>query len=274
MNLALRAASALVLLPLVLTAIHFGGPAFFALVVVTVAIALYEGLGLVLPDLQERRLQSMILGATLGGLAAMIQNPTMPVAAGLALLLLGAVLSAAEVVVRPGELESAAKRWIGAVFVALYTGVPLLLLLALRQTGEGSAGARFIYLCMAATWSNDTLAYFSGRTFGKNKLHPVISPKKTWEGFYGGALGSVAATLVCRATFLPELGLIEALVYGLVMAALVPLGDLAESVLKRASGVKDSGQLIPGHGGLLDRIDALLFALPWTYLVALLALRP
>jgi phosphatidate cytidylyltransferase len=274
MNLALRAASALVLLPIVLFATHLGGPLFFCLVVIAVAIALYEGLGLVLPDLQERRIQAMILGATLGGLAAMIQNPEMPVAAGLALLLLGAILSAAEVVARPGELESAARRWIGAVFVTLYTGVPLLLLLALRQIDEGSVGARFIYLCMAATWSNDTLAYFAGRSFGKHKLHPVISPKKTWEGFYGGAVGSIAAALICRATFLPELSLIEALIFGGVMAMLVPLGDLAESVLKRASGVKDSGQLIPGHGGLLDRIDALLFALPWTYLVALVTLSP
>ena len=72
----------------------------------------------------------------------------------------------------------------------------------------------------------------------------------------------------------PELSWAVAAVYGLVMAPLVPLGDLAESVLKRVSGVKDSGQLIPGHGGLLDRVDALLFALPWTYLVALFTLRP
>ncbi len=198
----------------------------------------------------------------------------MPVAAGLALLLLGVTLSAAEVVIRPGDLESAARRWQGAVFVALYTGVPLLLLMALRNLGESDQGVRFIYLCMAATWSNDTLAYFAGRTFGKHKMHPVISPKKTWEGFAGGVTGSLIAAMVCRAMFLPELSVVEALIYGLVMAPLVPLGDLAESVLKRASGVKDSGQLIPGHGGLLDRIDALLFALPWTYVMALVTLRP
>ena len=274
MNLLVRAASALVLLPVVLTAVHFGGPFFFGLLTVAVAIALYEGLGLVLPNLKERRIQAIILGGTLGGLAALIQMDSMPVGAGLALLVFGGALSAAEVVARPGDLESAARRWQGAVFVALYAGVPLLLMLALRQLGPNDSGVRFIYLCMAATWSNDTMAYFAGRSFGKHKMHPVISPKKTWEGLAGGVLGSIVASLVCRATFLPELSLVEALVYGAVMAPLVPLGDLAESVLKRAANLKDSGQLIPGHGGLLDRIDALLFALPWTYLVALFTLRP
>jgi phosphatidate cytidylyltransferase len=274
MNLLVRAASVLVLLPVVLAAIHFGGLYFFSLLTVAVAIALHEGLGLVLPDLKQRRIQAIILGATLGGLAALIQMESMPVAAGLALLLLGAVLSAAEVVARPGDLESAARRWQGAVFVAVYAGVPLLLLLALRQLGPSDAGVRFIYLCMAATWSNDTMAYFAGRSFGKHKMHPAISPKKTWEGLAGGVIGCIAAALICRAAFLPEISVVEAFVYGAVMAPLVPLGDLAESVLKRAAGVKDSGQLIPGHGGLLDRVDALLFALPWTYLVALFTLRP
>ena len=274
MNLLVRAASVLVLLPVVLAAIHFGGLYFFGLLTVAVAIALHEGLGLVLPDLKQRRIQAIILGATLGGLAALIQMESMPVAAGLAMLLFGAVLSAAEVVARPGDLESAARRWQGAVFVAVYAGVPLLLLLALRQLGPSDAGVRFIYLCMAATWSNDTMAYFAGRSFGKHKMHPAISPKKTWEGLAGGIVGCVAAALICRAAFLPEISVVEAFIYGAVMAPLVPLGDLAESVLKRAAGVKDSGQLIPGHGGLLDRVDALLFALPWTYLVALFTLRP
>ena len=274
MNLLVRAASVLVLLPVVLAAIHFGGLYFFGLLTVAVAIALHEGLGLVLPDLKQRRIQAIILGATLGGLAALIQMESMPVAAGLAMLLFGAVLSAAEVVARPGDLESAARRWQGAVFVAVYAGVPLLLLLALRQLGPSDAGVRFIYLCMAATWSNDTMAYFAGRSFGKHKMHPAISPKKTWEGLAGGIVGCVAAALICRAAFLPEISVVEAFIYGAVMAPLVPLGDLAESVLKRAAGVKDSGQLIPGHGGLLDRVDALLFALPWTYLVALFTLSP
>lgn len=274
MNLLVRFASVVVLLPMVIGAIHFGGIAFYGLLIIAIAVALNEGLSLVLPDLQQRRVQGVILGCTLGGLAAFIQMDSVPVAAGLALLSLGVVLSAAEIVARPGDLESAARRWQGAVFVALYSGVPLLLLMAMRTLGDTDEGVRFVYLCMAATWCNDTMAYFAGRTFGQHKMHPAISPKKTWEGFAGGVTGSLLAAMVCRATFLPELSMVEALVYGAVMAPLVPLGDLAESVLKRAAGVKDSGQLIPGHGGLLDRIDALLFAVPWTYLVALFALKP
>ena len=274
MNLAKRVASALVLLPLVLGAIHWGGLPFFAVLVVALAISLHEGLGLVVPDASDRRIQAMILGATLGALAGLMLQGADSLALGLTVLLLGSALSAAAVVARPEPLENAAQRWIGSVFVALYVGVPLLLLFALRDVGSQGSGSRFIYLCMAATWSNDTLAYFTGRTFGKNPLHPVVSPKKTWEGFAGGAVGSVVASWVCHATFLPELGAIQAIVYGLVMAPLVPLGDLAESLLKRSAGIKDSGSIIPGHGGLLDRVDALLFAVPWTFMMAYYAVGP
>ena len=128
MNLLVRFASVVVLLPMVIGAIHFGGIAFYGLLIIAIAVALNEGLSLVLPDLQQRRIQAIILGSTLGGLAAFIQMDSVPVAAGLALLSLGVVLSAAEVVARPGDLEYAARRWQGAVFVALYSGVPLLLL--------------------------------------------------------------------------------------------------------------------------------------------------
>ena len=176
---------------------------------------------------------------------ALIHMDSMPVASGLALLLCGSALSAAEVVARPGDLESAARRWQGAVFVALYAGVPLLMILALRKLGTADQGTRFLYLCLAATWSNDTMAYFAGRTFGKRKMHPTISPKRPGKVLRGASLAASAAAFVCKSLFLPELSWAVAAVYGLVMAPLVPLGDLAESVLKRVSGVKDSGQLIP-----------------------------
>jgi len=272
MNLLIRAASAIVLLPLVLAAIHFGGIGFFALIAIATAIAIYEGLGLALPESAQRRRQAVIFSFTMGGIAMTMLSPGAPVGLALALLMCGLVLSGVMIVLRPGDIEVAARRWVSAVFVSIYAGLPFLLLLGLRDLGEGDQGPRFIYLLMAATWCNDTMAYFAGRTFGKHPMHPVVSPKKTWEGFAGGAAGSLGAALVCRATFLPELGLVEALVYGAVMAPLVPLGDLAESLLKRAAGVKDSGNIIPGHGGLLDRVDALLFALPWTYIVATFAL--
>ncbi|HEY6106973.1 MAG TPA: phosphatidate cytidylyltransferase, partial [Anaeromyxobacteraceae bacterium] len=122
-------------------------------------------------------------------------------------------------------------------------------------------------------WANDTFAYFAGSLFGRHRLLERVSPQKTWEGFAGGALGSVAGALAVRALLLGPVPLWAALAVAAGGAVLGPLGDLAESMLKRAAGVKDSGRLIPGHGGLLDRIDALLFVAPWVYAFAILLER-
>jgi phosphatidate cytidylyltransferase len=119
------------------------------------------------------------------------------------------------------------------------------------------------------TWLNDTMAYFGGKLLGKRipaKMYPLISPNKTWIGSIWGMAGSVGGVFLLRWAFgvdypwLPLLGL------GLVGGALGQLGDLAESMFKRSAGVKDSGNLLPGHGGMLDRIDAFLFVGPITWL--------
>jgi len=103
-------------------------------------------------------------------------------------------------------------------------------------------------------------------------MAPVISPKKTWEGVFGGLAASLATALACRAWFLPTLSSTEALGFGLLVGILAPLGDLCESALKRSASVKDSGRLIPGHGGMLDRVDSLIFTTPVFY-YCLLAMR-
>jgi len=136
---------------------------------------------------------------------------------------------------------------------------------ALRE----GAGWQWVVLLFVVTWANDTLAYFTGRFLGKHPLAPRISPKKTWEGFWGGAAGSVVGALVVKALFLPRLSIPAAVLVGAGAAVLGPLGDLSESMLKRAAGVKDSGKLLPGHGGLLDRIDAVLLVAPWLVTCAL-----
>jgi phosphatidate cytidylyltransferase len=146
-------------------------------------------------------------------------------------------------------------------------------------------GFAWVIMAFVVAWLNDTTAYFAGHSFGRHPLFPRISPKKTWEGFAGGIAGSVVGALVVRWLFLPDvlrsLSLSDrvaweggaptiggAVLVGLGAAVVGPLGDLAESMVKRAAGVKDSGRTIPGHGGLLDRIDALLFVAPWIYLCA------
>jgi phosphatidate cytidylyltransferase len=133
----------------------------------------------------------------------------------------------------------------------------------------------WVIMAFVVTWANDTFAYFTGHAWGRHKLFERISPKKTWEGFAGGIVGSVLGALVVRALLLSDtLGVPAAAAIGLGAAVVGPLGDLAESMVKRAAGVKDSGRIMPGHGGLLDRIDALLFVAPWIYLWASLLARP
>ncbi|MES2504136.1 MAG: phosphatidate cytidylyltransferase [Myxococcota bacterium] len=127
------------------------------------------------------------------------------------------------------------------------------------------AGFEAILLVFIATWSSDTFAYFTGRAVGKHPMAPSISPKKTWEGFIGGAIGCVLVPVLLRDLLLP-LSLTDVLWVSIPCIVLAPLGDLIESKVKRVYGVKDSGKLLPGHGGILDRIDALLLTAPWAYI--------
>jgi phosphatidate cytidylyltransferase len=149
---------------------------------------------------------------------------------------------------------------------ALYVG--LLMFIALLKRDQGARGGGWVFLLLTVTWFGDTFAYAAGRLAGRHKLYPRISPGKTWEGAVGGLVGSFAAAALAHAWYLPELSWAGAAGVALPAGALGQVGDLCESLLKRAYGVKDSGALLPGHGGLLDRIDALLFAAPYVYYCA------
>jgi phosphatidate cytidylyltransferase len=115
-------------------------------------------------------------------------------------------------------------------------------------------------------WATDTFAYYVGRSIGKRPLAPAVSPKKTWEGAIGGTLGALLAGVLLKLSILPFINWVHVLVLTLIVAVVGQLGDLAESRMKRAAGVKDSGRLLPGHGGMLDRFDALILAAPAAYL--------
>jgi phosphatidate cytidylyltransferase len=139
---------------------------------------------------------------------------------------------------------------------------------ALSALRSSSNGLEWVACALIVTWANDTFAYFAGRLFGRRKLYPAVSPNKTWEGFAGGLFGSVLGMVVAKLTFFSPLTWVDAVVVGLAGGVLGPIGDLCESMLKRAYQVKDSGKILPGHGGLLDRIDALLFNAPMVFLYA------
>lgn len=153
-------------------------------------------------------------------------------------------------------------------FGTFYITLPLVLLnliqLYSRQQEIPFALAMFIMI-----WTNDTFAYLSGMAFGKHKMFERISPKKTWEGFAGGILTVLAAAFIFH-YFFPASSLIQWFVFGLLTALAAVMGDFMESFLKRTAGVKDSGNIMPGHGGLLDRIDSLLLASPVIFIYLLI----
>jgi phosphatidate cytidylyltransferase len=134
----------------------------------------------------------------------------------------------------------------------------------------GEVGPFYVLLALKLSWLADTGGYFFGRFFGKNgkKLHERVSPKKTQIGFLGSLVGATVGVLIAKLWYLRPVPLWELLLLGIVAGSLGQLGDLVESMLKRSTGIKDSGTLIPGHGGLLDRIDALLIVSPVLYLFA------
>jgi phosphatidate cytidylyltransferase len=143
-------------------------------------------------------------------------------------------------------------------FAAIYVGVPLGLLVALHAR----YGSRVTLLLIATVAVSDTAQYYTGRTFGRRPLAPAISPKKTVEGALGGVVFGTLFVAVAGARALPAVSIAQLAVLGGAAVALGICGDLFESQIKRQAGAKDSGALIPGHGGVLDRIDALLFVTP------------
>jgi phosphatidate cytidylyltransferase len=158
------------------------------------------------------------------------------------------------------------------VTASLYVGGLLSFGIALREsfTSDAVEGTLYFFLPVALTWLADTAAYFGGRVLGRRRLAPVISPNKTVEGGVAGILAGAAGALVYGTVLLPGLGAALGMAglvgLGVVVAAAATVGDLAESALKRECGVKDSSGLLPGHGGLLDRMDSLLWSIPAAYL--------
>jgi len=173
-----------------------------------------------------------------------------------------------------GALLSGAVAWVAGgrpLWTSLgvaYVGLPALSLIWLRAAPE--LGLSALLWLLIVVWTTDTAAYFSGRAIGGPRLAPRISPSKTWSGLCGGMLGA-ALTGALTTWLLGSERLLQAAGLGAVLAIVAQLGDLAESALKRAAQVKDSGSLIPGHGGLLDRVDGLLFAAPALALLGLIA---
>lgn len=148
------------------------------------------------------------------------------------------------------------------IFGTLYIGFTLGHLILTRALPDGILLVFFVVL---VTWAGDTGAYYAGMSMGRTPLAPRISPNKTVEGLLGGCLLAVVMALIARAWFIPSFTILDAVVLGVVLTVVGLIGDLSESMFKRGAGVKDSGGLIPGHGGMLDRLDSLLLTAPTYY---------
>jgi phosphatidate cytidylyltransferase len=238
----------------------FLGPfSLFSLTITGLAgVALAEYLAIVLPGVDRRDKTPLILfgllplvGVFFGGPAGLLGGLTI----GLIALLLYSIFRYADLD-QPYEVIS--RGGFGYFYLSLCSA-HLILLMALSQ------GRAWLLLLTAITVASDTAAFYTGRKFGTHKLHPAISPGKTWEGFAGGLLGSLIAAFLIRHFFLPEQGLLWISFIGLLLGCIGAAGDLSVSIIKRAFGVKDSGNILPGHGGLLDRIDSLLLTAPLLY---------
>ena len=277
-NLVLRLLSAAILLPLVIAAFHFGDVFVQGLVLFAASACFFEYGAVVARGDPLARILLFLTGMTVTILGIIVDDP---VRAILSVQVAFVILSALYVL-RPGTDLGVAFRTLSAlVFGVVWIAPGLICVVRLRDLGDAlpaamlpAAGSCFIMCAMTTTWANDTCAYFAGRFLGKHKMAGLISPKKTWEGFVGGAVGAplflLAGRAIAPSVFAP-LSTIDIIVVALPVALLGPIGDLAESLWKRAYEVKDSGNLIPGHGGMLDRIDAVFFVTPWVlgYFVAI-----
>jgi phosphatidate cytidylyltransferase len=158
-----------------------------------------------------------------------------------------------------------------AIVLFIWVYVPLLFsyIVLLHALPEGH---KLVFLVLLMTMVCDSSAYFAGTRWGRHRLYPAVSPKKSIEGAVGGVCGAVLAAVMSQFTYLSEISLFQAVGLAFVIGVFAQLGDLFESLLKRCACIKDSGQMFPGHGGMLDRLDSLLFAFPIAYIYVKLVL--
>ncbi|MFZ1986638.1 MAG: phosphatidate cytidylyltransferase [Desulfatitalea sp.] len=257
--------TALVALPLLILLILKGGSTLFTLAVAVVAtIALWEYFGIVLSDHTPQVPAYFLLWSYVAGAAIVWTIQGHGFGALIALLVLHLIGAAILSIFRFRRTQDAPVVVLKQVFGVLYIPVSLAFVVLLYS---GSDGIHWIFLLLLVVAAGDTGAYYVGSYLGRHKLAPAVSPKKTVEGAIGGLAANLIAGVAYSMLFLPSIPLSGLILFTMVVGAVGQAGDLFESEFKRVAGVKDSGKLLPGHGGFLDRMDALIFAAPSAYLI-------
>lgn len=256
-SLPVAAATALVLVGVIALSSWLGSGAFFVLICIVVLIALFELLD-ALVQRDHRPNIAFGLLCTFGMLLVVwLHRPGL-----LAVILIATLLGASLLSLRPGRGTMPASDVAWTAFAVLWIG----------GGGAGATGTlllpdglQLLVAFILTTALDDIGAYFAGTSWGRHKMAPSISPAKSWEGFAGGLVAAVVGGLAAGA-LLDDLGIVHGLVMGGICGMLAPVGDLLESLVKREIGIKDSGRLLPGHGGFLDRLDAIIFCAPFVYM--------
>mgnify|MGYP001426158080 CR=1 FL=1 len=250
----------MIALPLLILLVLYAGASLFnGVICVLSALALHEFYAMGLPETRRGEAGLAVATGTLLTALVLFQAPALLISGVSTLLVLGMMIvflfRHQEITAVGRDLATVMLGWVYVPLLLLHVGL-------LRGLAEGRL---WVFLVLVLVMLSDSAAYFVGRSFGRNKLYEAISPKKTIEGSLGGLAGGVLGLLLYKYLVFPELRLLDVVLLGACVGAFSQIGDLFESMLKRSFNVKDSGTLIPGHGGLLDRLDSLLFAFPLTY---------
>ena len=256
-----RVIVALIAIPLIYLCLAELPPVFFLLLLAAVsALAQYEFHSMYRTSVPMSFL-GIICGAGLFGASYFITPSAALTAWPVIFIIIFVIISTARLLIIKNP-ASALNDIAPAIIGILY--IPALLLTAwyLRLLGH-----EWLILLLLCVWSADSFAYFIGKNFGRRKLYGQVSPNKTVEGAAGSVAGSILASMLAGSFLIKDCGFTSLLIIGTVLGAATIVGDLVESMFKRDAGIKDSGSLIPGHGGVLDRIDSILFASPALYLL-------
>ena len=272
-NLTKRVLTAAVGVPAILLVLYFGGIPFLLFILAIMVLGSVEYFSIIESSKYKPDKYLIIIGSVAIGIGAYICSFIFMFIFTLA------VMAYMLTRLREEDFTHVVKMFGIAMFPLVYFGWMLSHGIMLRNIGENigiinysvntmdlnNPGFFFVVLVFACTFMNDTGAYFAGKSLGRNKLSPVISPGKTVEGTVGGLAVSVITAYVFNLLFSSPLPFIWVVIFGLLIGASAVIGDLVESSIKRGGGVKDSGGIVPGHGGILDRFDSFFFVFPVAY---------